>query len=341
MLSACNATRPRNASSPAPADVSQLYEAAKKEGKISWWTAQYSQSAAEKMRDAFTAKFPGIEVQLLRRAAQVLYQQLTDGLKAGLPVVDVFASTDESQFPPLKRQGVLAAFRPPHLGVLPKAFQELDPDEEYHLGAISFVLVNYNTRSVSSPPQTWTDFLDSKWSGKITLGHPAYSGMVGNWVLAMTDRYGWDYFQNLARNQPKINRSIIDTVTDLARAGRQVGAGPDFSTLERKAAGDPVDVQVPEDDAILIAGPVGILKNSLHPNAARLFVNFMYSREYSEALVSTYNFPLRSDVKPAGGLSLDRIKYFRNKVDRLEAGLPEAIAKWREIFGPDPAQPDH
>ncbi len=109
VLSACNTTRPPNPSSPAPADVSQLYEAAKKEGSLIWWTAQYSQSAAEKMRDAFKAKFPGIEVQLLRRTAQVLYQQLTDGLKAGLPVVDVFASTDESHYPPLKKLGALAA----------------------------------------------------------------------------------------------------------------------------------------------------------------------------------------------------------------------------------------
>jgi len=39
-------------------------------------------------------------------------------------------------------------------------------------------------------------------------------------------------------------------------------------------------------------------------------------------------------------LNQPRIKYYRNKVDRTEAGIPETIAKWREIFGPDSKQPD-
>ena len=75
------------------------------------------------------------------------------------------------------------------------------------------------------------------------------------------------------------------------------------------------------------------MKNAPHPNAARLFANFYFSREYSQALVETYNFPMRADVRAANGLRLDRIKYYRNKVDRLAAGIPEVVAKWRQTFG--------
>ena len=86
-------------------------------------------------------------------------------------------------------------------------------------------------------------------------------------------------------------------------------------------------------DAILVVNPFAVMKNAPHPNAARLFANFYFSREYSQALVETYNFPMRSDVRAANGLRLDRIKYYLNKVDRLAVGIPEVVAKWRQTFG--------
>src|SRR5581483_9671678 len=143
------------------------------------------------------------------------------------------------------------------------------------------------------------------------------------WVVAMNDKYGWDYFKNLAKNNPKIGRSVNDTVTDEVGGERMVGAGPDNYSLEKKAAGNPIDIVYPDDDSILITSPVAVLKDAPHPNAARLFMNFYYSREYSQALVKSFNYPIRIDVPPANGVKLDKIKWYRNKVDRLTAGIPE------------------
>ncbi len=61
-------------------------------------------------------------------------------------------------------------------------------------------------------------------------------------------------------------------------------------------------------------------------------MNFFYSREYSQALVKSYNFPLRSDVPSANGTRLDKIRWTRVKVERLATGIPEVVAKWRETF---------
>lgn len=310
----------------------RLYAEAKKEGRIVWWTAHYALSAAEAVRDAFVAKYPGIEVQFIRQTAQVIYQRLTQDLKAGVREVDVFASTDESHYLTLKRQGVLASYRPLGVDALPKPFRNVDPDNTYHVGALGFVIINYNTK-VTTPPQKWTDLPDGRWKGQITLGHPGFSGYVGNWVVAMWDKYGWQYFTHLAKNNPKIGRSINDTVTDIVSGERLVGAGPDNYSLESRSKGNPINIQFPADDAILIVSPVGILKDAPHPNAARLFESFYYSREYSLAMAKTFNYPLRTDVPPPSGIPLDKVKWYRNKAERLEKGIPEAIAKWRETFG--------
>ena len=320
------------AAAPLMPEEERLYAEARKEGRVVWWTAHYALSAAEGVRNAFVARFPGIEVQFIRQTAQVIYQRLTQNLKAGVREVDVFASTDEAHYLTLKKQGVLAPYRPIGVDALPKAFRNIDAEDTYHVGALGLVLINYNTK-LTAPPQKWTDLLDGRWAGQITLGHPGFSGYVGNWVVAMWDKYGWDYFTKLAKNNPKIGRSVNDTVTDIVSGERLVGAGPDNFTLESRSQGNPINIQFPADDAILIVSPVGILKDAPHPNAAQLFENFYYTREYSLAMAAAFNYPLRDEVPPPSGISLPRVKWYRNNVDRLEKGIPDAIAKWRETFG--------
>ncbi|HEY3111770.1 MAG TPA: extracellular solute-binding protein [Chloroflexota bacterium] len=313
-------------------DVEKLYAEAKKEGKVVWWTAHYAQSAAEVVRDAFVAKYPGIEVEFIRQTAQVIYQRLTQNLKAGVKELDVFASTDESHYVTLKKQSVFASFTPAGLDQLPKEYQVIDPERTYHVGALGFDVINYHTQK-GAPLQKWTDLLDEKWREQVTVGHPGFSGYVGNWVVAMWDKYGWDYFTKFEKNKPKINRSVNDTVTDILAGERAVGSGPDNYSLEKKAAGNPIDIQFPSDDAILIVAPIAVMKDAPHPSAGRLFMSFVYTREYSQALAKTFNYPLRADVPPPSGKPLAEVKLYRNKPERLEQGIPDAIAKWRETFG--------
>lgn len=297
-----------------------------------WWTAYYAQSAADKAAAAFKAKYPGIQIEYIRQTAQVVNQRLQQDLKANVHELDVFSSTDAAHYPPLKKQNLLLPYSPPDITVLPKDLQHIDPENAYVLGSLGFVVINYNTNKVKDPPKKWTDLLDPKWKDQITLGHPGFSGFVGNWVTGIAAKYGYDYFKNLAKNNPKIGRSINDTVTDIVSGEREVGAGPDNFSLERKAAGDPIDISFPDDQAILVSSPCAILKDAPHPNAAKLFENFLYSPEYSKAMVSTFNFPLNPQVKPANGKSLSDIKYYQSTVDQLDKGVPEAIKQWRAIF---------
>ncbi len=314
------------------ADVSKLYAAARKEGKVVWWTAHFAQEAAEKIRDAFKVKYPGIEVEFIRQTAQVIYQRLAQNLKSGVRELDVFASTDEAHYLELKKLNALAEFTPADVDKIPAQFRNLDPDGYYQLGSLAFIIVNYNPAKIK-PAARWTDLAEARFKGQISTGHPAFSGYVGNWVVAMNDKYGWDYFKNLAANNPKINRSINDTVTDILGGERNIGAGPDNLSLFKKAAGNSIDIAYPQDGSVLIVAPVAVLKEAPHPNAGRLFENFMYSREYTQELVKQGHFPLRSGIPSMNGMTLEKIKWMRVKAERLASGVPEVVAKWRETFG--------
>src|SRR5205823_11325975 len=107
------------AAAPAPSgELAQLYDAAKKEGKVVWWTAYYAQSAADAAAAAFKAKYPGVEIEYIRQTAQVVYQRLTQDMKANVKELDVFPSTDYSHYPTLKKQGALTPYKPGGLSLL-------------------------------------------------------------------------------------------------------------------------------------------------------------------------------------------------------------------------------
>lgn len=314
------------------ADVSKLYGAAKKEGKVVWWTGHYTQAAAEQISRSFKSTYPGIDVELLRQTGQVLFQRLTQDLKSNVHQVDVFASTDEAHMTLLKKQNALAQFVPADIDKIPKEYQHLDPDETYQLGDIALMCINYNPKKLPAP-RKWGDLLDARMKDLLTVGHPGFSGYVGNWVVAMNDKFGWDpYFKKFAQNNPKIGRSVFDATTDIVSGERVVGPGAESLALERKANGNAVAVSFPEDDTILITAPVTVMKDAPHPNAARLFMNYYYSKPYSQTAASTYNLPLRLDVPSPTGIRLDRMRTYHVKIDRLLTGIPEVTAKWRETF---------
>jgi iron(III) transport system substrate-binding protein len=317
----------------AQGNVAALYEAAKKEGKLVWWCGHFDQTGAETIRKAFMATYPGIEVDFIRQTAQVVYGRIQQNLKAGIAEVDAFGTANAGHWPLLKKQNALAAFTPSGASVLAKPFKSIDPDSTFHVAGVELVIINYRTDKVNPPPSKWTDLLDPQWANKLTFGSPAFSGNVVNWTIAMLDKYGEDFIKQLAKNNPKIGRSILETGTDILAGERLVGHGQDANTFVHKAAGNPIDVKFPDDDAVVALGYTGILKDAPHPNAARLFMEFHHSKEYSEALVRAYRFPIRNDVPSFSGQTLEQVKTFQSSIERLSSGTAEAIAKWRAVMG--------
>jgi iron(III) transport system substrate-binding protein len=198
------------------------------------------------------------------------------------------------------------------------------------------VLLTYNKSKVKAEeaPKNWTDLLDPKWKGKVSTGHPAFSGYVGTWVLTMRKLYGWSFFDKLEKNKPQIGRSINDTVTALNAGERQVAAGADGSTLFSAARGNPLAISYPTDGAVLIIAPSAIVKGTKHPNAAKLFMEYLYSVEAARINAKHFGVPLRPEVPaPPGARPVAEVKTVRPSVAEIDKGIPEVIEQWRDTFG--------
>jgi iron(III) transport system substrate-binding protein len=319
----------------AQAGVKELEEAAKKEGELSWYVTHYTSEGAEELGATFT-KLYGIKVNVFRTTAQVAYQRATQDFKAGKTECDVFSTTDIGHVLRFKAEGKLEKYVPENEAKAAKAFQNLDPDGYFHTTSAGFVVISYNTTKVKAEdaPKSWKDLLDPKWKGKVATGHPGFSGYVGTWALSMKLMYGVDFFTKLEKNKPQIGRSINDTVTALNSGERQVAIGADGSTLYSAARGNPLAIVYPSDGAVLIIAPSAILKGTKHPNAAKLFMEYLYSVEASKIDVKHFTVPMRPEVAVAQGEKpVNEVKQVHPTNEQIDKGIPDVIEDWRDTFG--------
>ncbi len=315
----------------------ELYEAAKKEpGGITWYNSVLDQQVDQTVADAFSAKYPGLQVTPIKTAAQIAFQRLLQDIKAGQSQADVFTSTDVSQLIYLKKKTELLQYTPEGESYLVEAIRNADPDGFFHVGWVGLIAILYNTDKIKEAdlPKDWPDFVDSKWKSQSMVGSPTYSGMVGVWTVAMESRYGWGYFEKLNELNPQIGRSIDDSVTVLNSGERSIAVGNPAMASRSAEKGNPVATVYPTSGTLMVLASSGILKDSKHPNTAKLFLEFLDSQEYSKILVKNYEVPLRTDVKPTGDRkSLTDVKIFAPSGETLAEKMPENKSKWRNTFG--------
>jgi iron(III) transport system substrate-binding protein len=314
----------------------ELIEAARKEGSLTWYIAQVDTQTAEAMGRAFTARFPGVTVSVIRTTGQVAYERLLQDLKNGAPQCDVFSSTDVSQYPALKKRSALANYTPQGASTLLPAFEQVaDPGYMYPSSATAHLLI-YNSMQVkpADAPKTWPDLLEPRWKGRVATGHPAFSGCTGIWVLALTKAYGWGYFEKLAKNNPRVGRSGNDPVTLINAGECLVGPAPGNTAFQQVDKGNPIVPVYPADGATLCLGPSSVMASAPHPNAARLFMEWLMSDDFSKLSVANHGDPVHPGVVLTSGQKpLDQVPILSLSVQEIAKGVPDIIERWRDTFG--------
>jgi len=315
----------------------ELYQAAQREGEITWYSGQYNAETSEAAGRAFNERYPGVRCNVVRSTSQVAFQRLSQDARAQAGQCDVFSSTNSGHFTQLKREGRLVKFTPVNAAGMLPTIQNVDPDGFFHTSFLGLFLMTHNTRLVdeAEAPTSWADALDPKWRNKLAVGHPGFSGAIGVWAVQMRKMYGWDYFRKLERNNPQIGRSSQDPVTTLNAGERSVGLSvPVGTTALAISRGNPLRLIYPSEGVLAAISPSGIPTNAPHPNAAKLFMEFLSGQALSETVRLTFNEPLRPDVPPPqGGRPLSEVKLLAPSLEEQEKQVPEVRELWRDTFG--------
>jgi iron(III) transport system substrate-binding protein len=319
---------------PAEPVTSALIDAAKKEGQVVYYTST-DLPVAEKLAKAFEAKYPDISVHVERTGAERVFQRIGQEYASNIHAVDVVNSSDAAHFIVWKRDGILAPYVPEDVAKYPA--EHRDVDGQFASWRVWLSIIAYNTNLVKGDdaPKSFADLLDPKWKGRIVKAHPGYSGTIMTATYQMQRDLGWGYFEQLAKQNIMQVQSSADPPKKLDLGERAVMAdGNEYNIFQLKEAGRPVEPVYASEGSPLIIGPNGIFKSSPHPNAARLFQSFCFSREAQQLIIDIGG--LRS-VHPqtqdrAGRKPLKDIKTMKDDAAAVEKEGEAVKSRYTKIF---------
>jgi iron(III) transport system substrate-binding protein len=321
---------------PSVSVTAELLEAARKEGRVSFYTA-VDVEVAERVKQAFEAKYPDIKVQVERSGAQRIFQRLGQEYDSSIFNADVINSSDAAHFVVWKRNGWLTPYVPDEVA---KQYDkaEIDPDGTFMTWKASLCVMGYNTKFVkpAEAPKSYADLLAPKWKGMIVKAHPAYSGTILTATHEIAQALGWSYFDKLGTQKVMQVQSSTDSPKKLAIGERPIMAdGTESNMVVLKDGGAPVEIIYPAEGTPYVPSPTAVLAKAPHPNAARLFQSFLYTVELQKMIVDAGGerslHPLVKD-RP-GRPPLSEIKLMRADPGAVLDKVEEIKATYAKAFG--------
>ena len=311
-----------------------VLEAAKKEGKVVWYSS-LGLSVAQKVCDAFNKKALGVTCELARDGSQRIFQKVMQEASAGLAIADVVHTSDISHYLDFQQKGMLMRYLPAGADKFRPEFR--DRDGFYTILRGTPYVLAYNTQKVSAAeaPKSWKDLADPKWKGKLVYAHPGYSGVVMTGILGLLPVMGgWDYFAALAKNQPLVVQSAEDPPMKLAGGEAWVGATGEYNLYRPARAGNPIAIVFPEEGAPFVTSANAILGKAPHPNAAKVFTDFLFDKDGQQVLADDGLYvPNDAVTYPKDRRPLKDIKLIKVEPEEMQKRDDEIKKKFRELFG--------
>src|SRR5258705_5751015 len=216
---------PARAAAPPPTSVTPaLIEAARKEGKLSYYCA-LELNVGERLARTFEAKYPGIAVRVERSGAERIFQRIAQEQASGINAVDVANSTDPAHYLDWKSKDCLAPYVPEDVA---KHFptDHVDPDGQYATSCGWIEAIGYNSNLVKreDAPKSYADLLDPKWQGQVFQAHPRHIWPGKPATLVLARELGWSYFAKLAQQKVLQVQAAADPPQKLPLGERPVVA---------------------------------------------------------------------------------------------------------------------
>jgi len=305
-----------------------LVEGAKKEGALTLYTSM-TVDQAQKLNDAFRAKYPFLQINMFRAVGERLLTKIMTETQAGRFDFDVVQSA-ETQAYFLKKRNLLGKYLSPEVKNLQKGFFDADG----YWAAIYMMpnVIAYNTRMVkrNEVPVADDDLLNPKWRGRIGM-----DGTKPEWYSWKLKRLGQEkglaYMKKLGAQEFRLY-SGLTIITGLLAAGEFPLVLNTYihNAEDAKRKGAPVD-WVAQEPVFTKFQPIAVGAKAPHPNAAKLFVDFMLSDEGQKIIASFGRVPTRRAV-PTNVQGLDKLTFV---IDEFSAAddFNKNYEQFRAIFG--------
>ncbi len=303
---------------------------AKKEGALVWYTT-ISIPEAKEFADAFEKQFPFIKVDIFRSGAGAVANRVASEYNARTYSFDIVQGiSSRGVLPAFKRKEIIAKYNSPEFKFVAS---DLKDREGYWTAMnVNTLVLAYNTRMVKAAeaPKIYDDLLKPMWKGKKILNDTENFAWFDELLKYWGREKGLAYFRKLAQQDQVFQRGSRSRI-QLVIAGEfplTIAYGPHIQSYITRRA--PID-WVPLEPVVFVRDTISMAARPPHPAAAKLFIDFLFSKESQLRLRDMNRIPARTDVEP------DPPRLFRGfkriPQDIEQENLSESINLFREIFG--------
>lgn len=323
-------------------------EAAKKEGRVVV-SIPTSAELRKEFESGFQKAFPSIELELSVARGASNINKIAEEYNAGVRNVDLHIGGTTSIITGLLAQNHLDPVMPAML--LPEVKDSkqwwgghiwADNAKKYVYSFTAYMTetIWYNTTLVKPEDiSSWDNLLDAKWKGKIVILDPRSPGSgESNWAFLLKIK-GEPFLARLAAQEMMVGRNLRQLGEAVARGKSAISIGVSYYTyLPFIKAGLPVKSISTLKEGYYAgtgSGNLAVLKNAPHPNAAKVFVNWLLSKEGQTAVTKALGQPTRRfdvDTKWTKEVGHPSAKEFLTpeKFDELENGSEDVVNKFRK-----------
>ena len=325
------------AAPPATAITPQLIEAAKKEGKVVYYTS-IDLPIAERIAKAFEAKFPGIAVRVERTGAERVFQRIGQEYASRIHAVDVVNSSDAAHFIVWKRDGILQPFVPEDVA---KHYppEQKDPDGLFAGFRVGLSVIAYNTNLVKAAGRAE----ELRRSARSEMGRQDRQGASGlqrhHHDRDLPDdaraRLGVSSRSSPSSASCRCSRPPIRPRSSRSASARcrPTATNTTCCRARRRTARSRSSIR-PRARRVIV-GPNGIFKAAPNPNAARLFQCYCFTPECQQLVVDVGKLrsmhPLAKETD--GRKPFDEIKTMKEDAAAVEKMGEEIKARYSKLFG--------
>ena len=273
--------------------TAKLIEGAKKEGSLVWYTST-SIEDIKRLFDAYNKKYPFIKTEFFNAGSARVFNRILNESRVGKIFFDLVAVRGVETHQ-LVKGGFLQPYLSPESGAYPQGFKDAKGHWVDYFDAYN--IIAYNTKLVpkEQAPKSWEDLLDPKWKSKIALEEEMYS-----WYAAISVAWGREraqrYMRALAKQDVQL-RSGQTLIAQLMAAGEfPMGMALAHRIEKMKEQGAPVEWVTTLDPVTVSLHPIGVAVKAPHPNAAKLFIDFVLSKEGQQLVLAIGRTPSRPGI---------------------------------------------
>jgi iron(III) transport system substrate-binding protein len=310
--------------------VEKLIDGARKEGRLVLYTGMDAEEANLFTKE-FTKKYPFVKADVFRSSGEKVQARFLVEHRANTHSADVF-QTSIVQVYQLKNSGLLARYVSEEAAAYAEGFK----DPQGHWTAFYQIpyVIAYNTRQVAAKdvPASYEDLLQPRWKGLISLETEEYQWFYQVLQIMGRDK-GLDFMKKFAGQNLQMRKGHT-LLAQLVAAGESAIATVVYSNrVERmKASGAPIDWVRFKGPTITAINAISIPDKAPHPNTARLFVDFVLSREGQNLLRGLRRIPARPDVLPDPPSLTKGLNLYPARPEGMIESYNETVARFDEIF---------